>query len=179
MSPSDWINLSLSILSFLLTTISVITVVITLKHNNKMIESSNRPYIVVSGQTVNFQSPEFMIIIKNYGKSGATINQLKFDISLKKYMYALDIEPFQYISNSCLAPNQNLVCNLNPVLMGNDNIEIINCNIVYSYNGKTYNEDYIINYKALCKNISTKASTKDKEMKIISYALQEMVKKNL
>ena len=43
MEASDWINMSLSILSFILAAISVITVVFTLMQNNKMIEESYPP----------------------------------------------------------------------------------------------------------------------------------------
>ena len=43
MEISDWINVILCILSFILAAISVITVVITLKQNSKMIENSTRP----------------------------------------------------------------------------------------------------------------------------------------
>ncbi|MBR6789093.1 MAG: hypothetical protein IKM44_04730 [Clostridia bacterium] len=46
-------------------------------------------------------------------------------------------------------------------------------------NGKVYCEKYPVNYSALKKNITTKVSTKDKELKAISYALQEMVQKDL
>ena len=44
---------------------------------------------------------------------------------------------------------------------------------------KKYVEKQLINFEALCKNVVTKASTEGKELKIISYALQEMLKKNL
>lgn len=186
MSLSEIFNLIVAILSFILALISVVTVILTLKQNgqilkqnNQMIESSTRPYIVVSGQTVNFQSPEFMLVIKNYGTSGATITNLNFDIPLKPYMYGIENEPFEFISMTTLAPSQNIVCNLNPQKMGNDNIEIIKCNVVYTANNKIYKEEFIINFKALCKNIVTKASTENKELKIISYALQEQIKKNL
>ena len=56
MTVSDWINLSLSILSFILAVISVVTVVITLRQNHKMIEESNRPYITVYGDETNFST---------------------------------------------------------------------------------------------------------------------------
>ena len=47
MTTSEIINLILCILSFVLAAISVITVVITLKQNNKMLEANVRPYVVV------------------------------------------------------------------------------------------------------------------------------------
>lgn len=71
MSITDWINLSLSTLSLILAIISVVTVVITLRQNNKMIESDSRPYITVYGDMTNFSDLQFYIIVKNFGKSGA------------------------------------------------------------------------------------------------------------
>ena len=94
MTVGDWINVVLCILSFVLAAISVVTVVITLRQNNKMIESSTRAYIAVSGQSINVQSSEFLLVVKNYGNSSAIIENISFDISLKPYMYAWDIEPF-------------------------------------------------------------------------------------
>lgn len=179
MNIGDWINLILCVLSFALAAISVVTVVITLKQNNKMIESSTRAYVTVSGQSINVQSSEFMIVIKNYGQSNALIEKIEFNMSLKPYMYALDIEPFEAISNTTLCPNQNIVCNLDPVKMGKDNVKTIDCSIIYISNGKRYVETQTINFDALCKNVITKASTEGKELKIISYAIQEMIKKNL
>ena len=41
------VNVALCILSFILATISVVTVVITLRQNNKMISESTRPYITI------------------------------------------------------------------------------------------------------------------------------------
>ena len=179
MTSGDWINVILCVLSFALAVISVVTVVITLRQNNKMIESSTRAYIAVSGQSINAQSSEFLLVVKNYGNSSAIIENITFDISLKPYMYALDIEPFSAVTNATLCPNQNIVCNLNPVKMGEDNITIITCTVTYTSNGKKYVEKQIINFEALCKNVVTKANTEGKELKIISYALQEMLKKNL
>ena len=179
MTSGDWINVILCVLSFALAVISVVTVVITLRQNNKMIESSTRAYIAVSGQSINVQSSEFLLVVKNYGNSSAIIENITFDISLKPYMYALDIEPFSAIANTTLCPNQNIVCNLNPIKMGNDNVKVINCTVTYISNGKRYTENQIINYEALCKNVVTRASTDGKELKIISYALQDMIKKNL
>lgn len=69
MEISDWINAVLCILSFLLATISVVTVIMTLKQNTKMIENSTRPYIVAYGRYTNFQDPQYYLIIKNMGQT--------------------------------------------------------------------------------------------------------------
>ena len=85
MQITDWINVILCILSFALAVISVITVIITLRQNNKMIENTTRPYIVIYGKVTNFQNPAYYLIIKNMGQSGAEITNFKCSIDLLKY----------------------------------------------------------------------------------------------
>ena len=59
MDTPTLINIMLCILSFILAAISVITVVITLRQNNRMIDNSTRPYVVVYSAVTNFQTPDF------------------------------------------------------------------------------------------------------------------------
>lgn len=179
MSISDWINLILSILSLILAITSIITVVLTLKQNNKMIESNSRPYISVYGDMTNFSDVQFYIIVKNFGKSGGMIKSFSCDIDLSKYNYGLPVTPFENIKGTMIAPNQNIVCNIDSKKLNNDNINVLNFTISYEFCGKIYNETYPINFGAFKKNITTKISTKDKELKTISYTLQEMVQKDL
>lgn len=47
MDLSTKVNIVLSVLSFILAVISIVTVVITLRQNNKMIENSSRPYVFI------------------------------------------------------------------------------------------------------------------------------------
>lgn len=175
----DWINVVLCILSFFLAAISVVTVVITLKQNSKMIEESSRPYISVYGEQTNFSSPQFYIVLKNFGRTGAIIKSLECDIDLSKYSYSTEVTPFQNIVGTMLAPNQNFICNIDSMQLSTDNVEVLNFHIVYTANNKTYDEKYPVNYQAVKKNITTKSATKDHELKTISYTLQEMVQKDL
>ena len=62
MEISDWINVVLCILSFVLAVISVITVIITLKQNSKMIKNSTRPYVVAYKNITYFQNTNYYII---------------------------------------------------------------------------------------------------------------------
>ena len=172
MSASDWVNLSLSILSFILATFSVVTVVLTLKQNNRMIESNSRPYVTIYGDMTN-------LIIKNFGKSGAVIKDFSCDIDLSKYSYGISITPFESIRNTMLAPGQNIVCSIDHRKLNKDNINVLNFVVEYEFQGKCYKENYPVNYAAFRKNITTKASTEDSELKKISYTLQEIVEKNL
>lgn len=179
MSVTDWINLSLSTLSLILAIISVVTVVITLRQNNKMIESDSRPYITVYGDMTNFSDLQFYIIMKNFGKSGAVIKDFTCDIDLTKYNYGISVTPFECIKGTLLAPNQNIVCSIDHHKLSADNINVLNFNITYEFCGKIYIESYPVNYGVFKKNITTKTSTTNKELKTISYTLQEMVQKDL
>ena len=179
MEAETIVNLVLCILSFVLATVSVVTVVLTLKQNNKMIETANRPYVVLSGETANFQSPSFYLVLKNYGKSGAIIEELTFEKDLSAYTYNSGIKPFGYIKKASLAPNQNIVCSLDGRKISEDKVDFINGTIKYRFGQKIYDETFSINIRSIFKNLTTKASTKGKELEIISYTLQEMVQKQL
>ena len=64
MDTATKVNIILSILSFILALISIITVVITLRQNHTMIENATRPYLCIYGQSINPGSPEFYLVIK-------------------------------------------------------------------------------------------------------------------
>ena len=79
MDVSTIVNIILCVLSFILAAISVVTVVITLRQNNKMIEESTRPFISVYTDEINAGNPFFYLVIKNFGKSTAYITKFEYD----------------------------------------------------------------------------------------------------
>lgn len=177
MQISDWINVALCILSFILAAISVITVVITLRQNAKMISNSTRPYVVCMGEMTNCQSPQFYLVIKNYGNSGARIKSIEFSIDVEKICYH-NLKPFDNPNNSFIAPNQSIICALNNQSINENKIEEFDVRIVYSDDFKTYDEKYRIGYKFQAKNVHIRAATEGKELRAISYSLQELVERN-
>ena len=68
MTTSDWIEIFGILASLITSIIAIIISVKTLQQNNKMIEESTRPYIVVCGKVINCQDPTFYLVIKNYGR---------------------------------------------------------------------------------------------------------------
>lgn len=176
MSISDWINVVLCVLSFILAVISVVTVVITLKQNSKMIKNSTRPYLVVTCQITNFQDPAFYLVLKNYGNSGATITCFNPSINLLDYSYSEKHTPFSKIEGTFIAPNQTITCNLNPRKMSGE-VNSFTVEIKYTDGVNSYSEKCPINFEAYTQNVQARASTKDKELKIISYTLQDLVEK--
>lgn len=178
MDASTIVNIVLCILSFILAVISVITVVITLRQNYKMIDNSTRPYVVVYSAVTNFQNPDYYICVKNFGQSGAIITKFSCDIDLKKYSYNKKIIPFQHLPNTFIAPGQSFICNINPIELFKEP-HPLTFDIEYKSNGKQYTNNFTINIQADADLIHTRASTKDKELRIISYTLQDIAERLL
>lgn len=69
------VNIILAVLSFALAVISIVTVIITLKQNSKMLEANSRPYV-----NTYFAFDESYengyICIKNFGNSAAKIKKI-------------------------------------------------------------------------------------------------------
>ena len=179
MQISDWINIILCILSFILALISVVTVVITLRQNRKMIENSTRPYIVIYGRVTNFQDPAYYLVVKNMGQTGAEITEFGCNMDLSKYAYSEGITPLAHIKGTFLAPNQSIVTNIDPIKLTKENVDDIEFNITYHSGVKNYKEKYKVHYRADRDNIQGRANTKNQELKIISFTLQDLVEKQL
>lgn len=180
MQISDRINVTLCILSFILAVISLATVIITLVQNHKMIENSTRPYISLYSNITCFKSVKYYLILKNYGQTGALIKEFKCNIDLLKYCpFIKKRRPFEHIIGTLVAPQQSYVVCIDPVKLSNDKIEMIEFNIKYSSGIKDYDENYKINFLADTDSGLSRANTKDKELQIISYTLQDMVEKLL
>jgi len=178
MQISDWINIILCILSFVLAAISVVTVVITLKQNHQMIKNSTRPYVVAMPQVTNFQEPMFYLVIKNFGASGATINDMTCDVDLSKLSFREELIPFDNIKNTFVAPGQMLSCSLDSRKFKENEIKDFHVQLKYSDGIAEYEEKFTINYKAYVENVHVRAATEGKELRNISYTLQDMVERN-
>lgn len=113
MDVSTIVNIILCVLSFILAAISVVTVVITLRQNNKMIEESTRPFISVYTDEINAGNPFFYLVIKNFGKSTAYITKFEYDFDFNGcYKIRNDRDYLQQLNNAVLAPGQSRICTL-------------------------------------------------------------------
>ncbi len=168
----------LSIISLLIALIAVLISLATLQENRNMIEESTKPYVVVYARVANFEGPRYYIIVKNFGTTGAKIINFKVDFDLSKYSYDDERTPFEHLENSFLAPNQSVICNIDPLKYCRNPHPIV-FDVTYGTKRNQYNDVYNINIQSEMDNIQTRASTKDKELKIISYTLQDLVEKHL
>ena len=171
------INIVLSISSFVLAAISVGTVIITLRQNNRMIEESTRPIVSVYTDEIHIVQPSFYLVIKNFGQSPAYITKFEYDFDFRGcYGVKNDIDYLQQLNKAVLAPGQSRICMLDYASIDRD----VTFSITYqSGTKKEYSETFTIDLKAGVDMLSAKTATEGKELRTISYTLQEMLQKNL
>ena len=179
MDISVIVNIILCVLSFILAVISVVTVVITLRQNSKMIDNSTRPYIAVYQGVTNFQSPHFYICVKNFGQSGAVITSFNCDSNLKDYAYDATYIPFLHFAGSFLAPSQSFIAQLDPVKVFKSDVSAFVFSVEYKCGDKLYSDSFTINLAADSDLVHIRACTDGKELRTISYALQDIAEKLL
>ena len=165
-------------LSFILAAISVVTVVITLRQNHKMIESSTRPYLTIYYNNTYFDTMHHYLILKNFGASSATIVNFTSSCDTLEFALNADRKPFVALSGVSLAPGQKI----SYVIDGKkfSTRESITFTIKYQSNSKHfYCETIEILPKYLHNVCGLRASTENKEMRVISYSLQDIAEKML
>ncbi len=168
------IQLFATISALLIGLISIIISVLTLHKNSQMIENSTRPYLSFFAETVNFSSPKLYIILKNFGNSSAIIT----DIKCSSISY--DFNRFKTLINHSIAPKQSFSF---PILPNTEIPDNITFYITYQSNVKKYSDEISLNMtflknKPSCKIYNT-GDTVEKELRTISYTLQELVTRNL
>lgn len=178
LTPADLIEIAGIVTSLITSIVAIVISVKTLKQNSDMIEESTRPYIVIYSRTTNFQNPNFYLVLKNYGQTGATIISLECDHDLKSFSYSENHIPYSHIPDTFVAPGQSYICTLDTSkLFAKD--EKLHFTIKYAANGKTYSDSFVINPSADSDLLQTRASTANKELRNISYTLQDLVEKLL
>lgn len=177
MDVATIVNVILCVLSFLLAAISVVTVVITLRQNNKMIEESTRPVISVYTDEINAGNPFFYLIVRNFGKSPAYITKFEYDFDFKGcYKIRNDRDYLEGLNNAVLAPGQSRICTLDYAKIDK---EVTFTLEYHSGAKKVYSDKFTIDLKAGVSMPYGKVATEGKELRTISYTLQEILQKNL
>ena len=176
MDVSTKVNIALAVLSFILAVISIITVVITLRQNHTMIENATRPYLCIYGQSINPGSPQFYLVIKNFGASPATVTKFECVPDLSNcYGFSTERDFLSDIARCTLAPGQSRICRLDYSSIP----ENISFCLEYHSGSKTYSDSFTTNIKSGTDMLTAKATAKGNELHTISYTLQEMLQKNL
>lgn len=173
------IYILIAICSLVLAAISVITVVLTLRQNSKMIESSTRPYVTVYGSKINFGSPFFYFTVKNFGNSSGVITKFECDYDLSKLSLIPEHRPFENLVGSAVVPGQSYKFGTDLRRLASASIEKIGFTIEYERGKKKYSEVISININSHSELTLPRVSTNDSELKHISFSLQSLVEQNL
>lgn len=105
MTLSEKINLALAISSFILALISVGTVILALHQNNKMLESSTRPYVAVKYDVIIYPGEVARyIVVKNYGQSSAKISTIKCEGTIARDLR----DRLSMLEGTSIAPGQHI-----------------------------------------------------------------------
>ena len=178
LTPSDVIHFIGLLASLITSVIAIIISVLTLKQNSKMIDETSRPYVAIYAKTTNFQSPQYYLVIKNFGQTGATISSIKCSPDITPFSIRSDHIPFSNFAETYIAPGQSFICNVKAREFCSQK-EIFYFDITYIGNGKEYHDTYPINPKADADLVHVRAATDGKELRSISYSLQDLVEKQL
>lgn len=173
MDTATIVNIILCILSFLLAVISVVTVVITLRQNHKMVENSTRPYIVIYNNVVDAKIPIQYLVIRNFGQTAAKIEMVEITPKVD-FLYSDAL--FVNMEDQTIAPGQSY----STAFRVNNNI-ILNAKVIYSADKKRYKENFKISQKAFSDQIHSKVSIKNDShaLEIIAACLQDYLRLNL
>lgn len=176
LTSSDCIQLVGISVSLFTSIIAIAISIITLKQNSKMIEESSRASIGIYGESINSGSPMFFLVVKNFGNSTATLTKFNTDFDFSDcYGFSTDKNFILDLSNCTIAPGQSRICQLDY----NKITRPVTFELEYISASKKYSETQTIDLKLGSSMLTSKVSTKDKELRTISYTLQEMLQKNL
>jgi len=179
MNISDWINVALCILSLILAVISVVTVVITLRQNHRMIEQATRPYVTIYGAVTGFGATQFYLVLRNYGQSSALITEFSSDVDLSRLvlMDGLPI-PLEHIVGHTLPPNRAIQFPINQLALKSADAPL-SFHIRYSSFEKTYDECTTINIQSYRDYLIIHAGKDSDTLQVISNTLQEAAVRQL
>lgn len=166
------VNIVLCILSFVLAAVSVVTVVITLRQNSKMIEESTRPYVSIYFQPL-FDTN--YLILKNFGNSTAKIVSFHTNVDFRMCIADDDHLPFTHICNTYLHPGERILSPIDEVYKFYEKYPVLEFDIAYSSSTKTYNEHIEINMRSYADHASIRTTVRPENAeKIIAETLQDI-----
>ena len=144
------------IVTFLMSLASLITIIVTvhqnkkvINQNNEIIETSNRPYLGIYFKTIYVKGqPQNFIILKNFGKTAAIINSIDCSIEIENYLFAKSYNPFKHLPGLTVYPDQSFTFSVDGRKISENNITNIIFTICYTplYSSKIICEKHTINY---------------------------------
>ena len=169
-------EIKVSIISVIATTlisiVSVIIAILTLRQNNKIIKEANRPSISIFLETIATTTMRNnYLVIKNFGNTPGKIDSIECSLDIELICYT---NPFKDMINCTLAPNQSIV-----TVCNTENIDkIFTFTINYSNEKRKFTDTSSINTKYTKSLVSSQNSTSKMGIleKTIVNATEELIK---
>lgn len=178
LTMSDRIQLFAAVAALIVGAISCIISVITLFQNKKMIEDESRPYIVVYGVVTQFGMPVLRIVVKNFGKTHATIDSFSVSPEIRELAGK---SLFQHLAKTPFAPGQSIAAPINA--QDPDLPAMVQFTIKYHNGRKKYHDVFNLNIDAYAEEnpaISTKKKPDiQSDIHAISYTLQDYARRHI
>lgn len=162
-----------STFSIILTFISIICLIATLRQNNKMIENATRPYVCVYFDYMQNGEPIGYFVVKNFGTSSAIIDSLTYNDFVKNQPKSLaDISTIlDGLSGNSIAPGQKFIA---PFKLYECKDDIATFDIHYHTEKNKYSEHFEIIVSNYGKLVKPRITGTNKDYDSISYPLQEI-----
>ncbi|WP_270993504.1 hypothetical protein [Listeria seeligeri] len=175
MTTSDWIQIISIIATFLISTVSIIIALKSLKLTKNSIESANRPYVACFLDMVSVGHYQKYLVIKNFGSTPAIIKKISFigEITLKN---RIDLDS---LHETTIAPNQKFAIVYDKKA---SNKSIVTVKINYQdLHGNLYEELFQINPNFTKNLVSATSKQEDNTDKyyILKNIFHEITKTNL
>lgn len=169
-------EIKVSIISVIATTlisiVSVVIAVLTLRQNNKMIKEANRPSISIFLETISITTiRNNYLVIKNFGNTPGRIDSIECSVDVKSMCYN---NPFKDMINCTLAPNQSIVtaCEIKNIE------ETFKFTVKYSNGKRKFTDELSINPKYTKSLLGVQSSTSNMTIleKTIVNVTEELIK---
>ena len=157
---------------------SIIIAVKSLRLTQKSVESANRPYLVISLESIQVTSSIVdYLVLRNYGKSGAIIDSITLDLDYE----GLKNQPFTSLENFSIAPGQSIPTAMTYTQSTDSYQRDRVFRLKYHNEQKCYEESFIVgsNQLKFMAFSKPKPSKNTKLEEIISKTAAEMLRRNL
>lgn len=161
--------------------VALVLSVIAIRQTNKSIRNANRAYISVTSEFIDIiGDPTEYLVIKNFGKSAATIDKITISPKMSGMSRKFQHDYFENTAGTSLAPNQALTFLYSEnVFSDNYDQENLSIHVDYHDSISKYSEDFIINNEMIQDLSFSKPEAQFSIQKTITYVAEEILRRSL
>ncbi|OUB67930.1 hypothetical protein BK744_25605 [Bacillus thuringiensis serovar zhaodongensis] len=172
---TDLVQIITSIVGIIISIVAVFISLGSLRATRSSIEEANRPYVVVYRDYIQvLSSIHEYLVIKNFGKSGATIDFIVFEPGIGE-------GAFENTRDTFIAPGQSISKVVSSNAFGEEHNGIVKITIKYHTDKKEYQEVITLNDEARRDLIFSKVKpSKNKSLEeVMTNATEEILRRRL